>query len=348
MSAPRSEFIAGARATLPLLAGDLPFGLIYGVQGAAAHVPALVIVAMSSVIFAGSAQLIAVTQLGAVPPVPSPVMGLTTLVVNLRHILYSASMGPRWRHLSRGWKWLLAYLLTDEAYAVGNGRYLRADDSPHKHWYYLGAGLALWVSWQLVTLLGVLVGGQIPGRWDPRLLGRALLHRAHPARAAGPRGRRVCHGGRACSRAGQQPAAQARADRRGGRGHRHGHGVRDAGGWAQARPRARIGRMTLWLTVLLGGLITYAERFSLIVPLGPVTLSPVLVRGLRFVPPAVLTAIIVPELLLPHGELDFSLGNARLLAGVLAAVIAWWSRNVILTVVSGMVTLWVLTALLPR
>ena len=166
MSAPRSEFIAGARATLPLLAGDLPFGLIYGVQGAAAHVPALVIVAMSSVIFAGSAQLIAVTQLGAVPPVPSPVMVLTTLVVNLRHILYSASMGPRWRHLSRGWKWLLAYLLTDEAYAVGNGRYLRADDSPHKHWYYLGAGLALWVSWQLVTLLGVLVGGQIPGRWD--------------------------------------------------------------------------------------------------------------------------------------------------------------------------------------
>jgi len=106
--------------------------------------------------------------------------------------------------------------------------------------------------------------------------------------------------------------------------------------------------MTLWLTVLLGGLITYAERLSLIVPLGRVTLPPVLVRGLRFVPPAVLTAIIVPELLLPRGELDFSLGNARLLAGALAAVIAWWSRNVILTVVSGMVTLWVLTALLPR
>jgi branched-subunit amino acid transport protein len=106
--------------------------------------------------------------------------------------------------------------------------------------------------------------------------------------------------------------------------------------------------MTLWLTVLLGGLITYAERLSLIVPMGRVTLPPVLVRGLRFVPPAVLTAIIVPELLLPRGELDFSLGNARLLAGVLAAVIAWWSRNVILTVVSGMVTLWVLTALLPR
>jgi len=106
--------------------------------------------------------------------------------------------------------------------------------------------------------------------------------------------------------------------------------------------------MTLWLTVLLGGLITYAERLSLIVPLGRVTLPPVLVRGLRFVPPAVLTAIIVPELLLPRGELDFSLGNARLLAGALAAVVAWWSRNVILTVVSGMVTLWVLTALLPR
>ena len=165
MSIPRREVLAGARATLPLLAGDLPFGLIYGVQGAAAHVPPIIIVAMSSIVFAGSAQLIAVSQLGAVPPVPYPVMILTTFMVNLRHMLYSASMGLRWRHLTRGWKWVLAYLLTDEVFAVSSGRHQTPDDVTHEHWYFLGAGLTLWTSWQIVTILGVLVGGQVPASW---------------------------------------------------------------------------------------------------------------------------------------------------------------------------------------
>jgi 4-azaleucine resistance transporter AzlC len=153
------------RATLPLLAGDLPFGLIYGVQGAAAGLPPAIILVMSSIIFAGSAQLIAVSQFGAVPPVPHPVMVLTAFVVNLRHLLYSASMGPYVRHLPRRWKWLLAYLLTDETYAATIGRYQTADPVTHKHWFYLGVGLTLWTSWQLVTLLGVLVGTQLPPAW---------------------------------------------------------------------------------------------------------------------------------------------------------------------------------------
>ncbi len=165
VSTPRAEFFAGLRATLPLLASDLPFGLIYGVQGAAAHVPPLITIAMSSIIFAGSAQFIAVTQLGAVPPTPYPILLLTTFVVNLRHMLYSATMSPRWRHLSRAWQFLLAYLLTDETFAITAGRYQQPDASPHKHWFYLGSGVMLWVSWQLVTVLGVLVGGQVPASW---------------------------------------------------------------------------------------------------------------------------------------------------------------------------------------
>ena len=104
--------------------------------------------------------------------------------------------------------------------------------------------------------------------------------------------------------------------------------------------------MALWLTIIAMGVITYALRLSLIGALGQITLPPLLVRGLRFVPPAVLTAIIVPELVLPSGQLDLSLGNVRLMAGSLAAVVAWRSQNVILTVVVGMITLWVLTALL--
>ncbi len=103
--------------------------------------------------------------------------------------------------------------------------------------------------------------------------------------------------------------------------------------------------MALWLTVIAMGLVTFAIRLSLIGALGQVTLPPLLVRGLRFVPPAVLTAIIVPELVLPDGTLDLSLGNARLLAGALAALVAWRSKNVIFTVIIGMGALWILTAL---
>ena len=104
--------------------------------------------------------------------------------------------------------------------------------------------------------------------------------------------------------------------------------------------------MALWLTVIAMGLVTFAIRLSLIGTLGKLTLPPLLVRGLRFVPPAVLAAIVVPELVLPGGEFDFSLGNARLLAGALAALVAWLTRNVILTVIIGMLALWILTALL--
>lgn len=103
--------------------------------------------------------------------------------------------------------------------------------------------------------------------------------------------------------------------------------------------------MALWLTVIVIGVITYALRLSLIGALGRITLPPVLVRGLRFVPPAVLTAIIVPELVLPGGQLDLAPTNVRMLAGVLAAVVAWRSRNVFVTVAVGMTTLWLLSAL---
>jgi branched-subunit amino acid transport protein len=104
--------------------------------------------------------------------------------------------------------------------------------------------------------------------------------------------------------------------------------------------------MALWITIILMGVITFALRLSFIGALSQRALPPLLVRALRYVPPAVLMAIIVPELVLPGGQLDLSLGNARLLAGVLAAGVAWVSKNVFLTVGAGMIVLWLLTALL--
>jgi branched-subunit amino acid transport protein len=104
--------------------------------------------------------------------------------------------------------------------------------------------------------------------------------------------------------------------------------------------------MNLWITIILMGVVTYGLRLSLIALLGRFEVPPLISRGLRFVPPAVLSAIILPELVQPAGQLNLSLGNIRLLAGLLAVLVAWRTRNVLLTVSAGMVGLWILLSLL--
>lgn len=173
LPAPRSpgrEFLAGCRDEAPILLGVAPFGMIYGLLALKAGLPIATAQAMSSIVFAGSAQFIT-TQLVR-DQAPALVVIATVFVVNLRHSLYSASVAPRLRHLGLRWRCLLAYLLTDEAYAVAATRYL-ADDtrpevppSPHRHWYFLGAGLTLWVAWQLSTAAGLVLGAEVPSRWS--------------------------------------------------------------------------------------------------------------------------------------------------------------------------------------
>lgn len=105
---------------------------------------------------------------------------------------------------------------------------------------------------------------------------------------------------------------------------------------------------TMMAVSILGmGLITYLIRLSLFLLPERVMLPPWMLRALRYVPAAVLSAIILPELLLPQGVFDLSLGNERLLAGAAAAVVAWRTRNVLLTVGVGLVLLWILQAAGP-
>ncbi|MFN3491500.1 MAG: AzlC family ABC transporter permease, partial [Anaerolineales bacterium] len=115
---------------------------------------------MSSIVFAGSAQFIT-TQLVR-EAAPSVVIILTIAVVNLRHMLYSASLAPYLKHLSTKWKVLLSYLLTDEAYAPSIIQYEKEGIKPFSHWFLLGAGLALWITWQTSTALGIFLGAKIP------------------------------------------------------------------------------------------------------------------------------------------------------------------------------------------
>ena len=104
----------------------------------------------------------------------------------------------------------------------------------------------------------------------------------------------------------------------------------------------------LGLIILGMGVVTYAIRLSLILLLGRITLRPLLQRALRFVPPAVLSAIIVPELLRSGGALDLSPANPRLLAGLLATLVVWRTRNVFLAIGIGMGALWILQAAIPH
>jgi branched-subunit amino acid transport protein len=98
----------------------------------------------------------------------------------------------------------------------------------------------------------------------------------------------------------------------------------------------------LWLAILGAGAVTFALRLSFIVLLGRVEMPAYLAKALRFVPAAVLTAVVIPLLFYEDGALEVSLGNERLLAGLVAALIAWRTRNVLLTLGGGMATLWIL------
>jgi 4-azaleucine resistance transporter AzlC len=159
----KQEFWSGVRDEAPILLGVIPFGLLFGALTISAQLSSLAAQAMSAIIFAGSAQLIA-AQLVATGS-SGLVILMVVFVVNLRHALYSASVAPHLKSLNTTWKLLLAYLLTDEAYAVTITHYNREGDSETRHWYFLGAGLTLWCSWQISTAIGIFIGAQIPPSW---------------------------------------------------------------------------------------------------------------------------------------------------------------------------------------
>jgi 4-azaleucine resistance transporter AzlC len=159
----RQEFLNGLRGVLPLIVGIVPFGMIYGVLAESAGLPTAAAQATSAIIFAGSSQFALVQLLAADSPAWLAV--LTVVILNLRHLLYSASIAPYFQHLPPRWKAFLAYFLTDEVYAVTILKYERDGFSPNRHWFFLGCGIGLWSSWQISTALGIFLGAVIPADW---------------------------------------------------------------------------------------------------------------------------------------------------------------------------------------
>jgi 4-azaleucine resistance transporter AzlC len=158
------SFWAGVRAEFPLLIGVFPFGLIYGTLALGAGLAPISAQLMSSIVFAGSSQFVAAQLIH--DAAPGVVIVLTIAVINLRHMLYSASIAPYIENLSPRWKGVLAYLLTDEAYAATIIHFEAEGLTPTSHWFFLGAGFSLWFTWQVSSALGILLGTAIPSSWS--------------------------------------------------------------------------------------------------------------------------------------------------------------------------------------
>lgn len=159
-STPTAEFWAGAQAIVPLMIGAMPLGILFGTLAVEQGFSIVEALAMSAFVFAGSSQFIALGLLATGTPLP--LILLTTLIVNLRHLLYALSLLPHIKRLSQQWRFLVGFWLTDESFAVAIDRYRRSDCSPFKHWYYLGAAVLMYSNWQACTVIGVWLGRQLP------------------------------------------------------------------------------------------------------------------------------------------------------------------------------------------
>jgi 4-azaleucine resistance transporter AzlC len=158
----RTDFYAGVKAGAPFLVGLVPFGMVVGVAAVDAGLSPLAAVGLSVIVFAGAAQLAAIELLGR--NAPAAIAAVTALVVNLRMAMYSASIAPYFSRFKRVWRWPMAYLLVDQAYALSIVEFAE-NDGVNRRSFYLGTVLPAWALWQLTTALGAALGSGLPGRW---------------------------------------------------------------------------------------------------------------------------------------------------------------------------------------
>jgi 4-azaleucine resistance transporter AzlC len=143
-----------------MLVGAAPFGVIFGTLAIGSGLPVWLALGLSALVFAGSSQFVAVSLIGSGAALP--VIWLTTLVVNLRHALYSATLLPYARELPARWRWALAFWLTDETFAVVENQLRHRASLKDGAHYWLGSSLAMYANWQLWTVVGVLLGQSVP------------------------------------------------------------------------------------------------------------------------------------------------------------------------------------------
>ncbi|MFT5222124.1 MAG: 4-azaleucine resistance transporter AzlC [Glaciecola sp.] len=156
----RSDFRQGAQDIFPILLGIIPFGLVAGAVAIDTGLTIGDAMALSLFVFAGASQLAAIELLGNQAPIAVAVF--TIAVINLRHLMYSASLAPHFAGLPLRHRVPATFIMTDQSYAVTIARAEEIDDPRRNLAYFLGAAIPLYVTWQLFTLIGTLVGAAIP------------------------------------------------------------------------------------------------------------------------------------------------------------------------------------------
>ncbi len=158
----RRDLMTGVRDIAPILLGVIPFAMVSGITAVGAGIPKHIAMLMSLSMFAGASQLAANQLIGA--GAAWFVIIYTALVINARFVVYSASVAPYLQSLSSPAKWLYAYLLTDQGYALSVLRFRRGDNLD-PHLYYLGISVTIWLTWQVFSAAGIYLGSNIPEHW---------------------------------------------------------------------------------------------------------------------------------------------------------------------------------------
>ena len=297
----RTAFRDGVLAGAPLLVGIVPFGLIFGVTAAGSAVGAGLGFATSIIIFGGAAQLAVVQLIDGDAAIATVV--ITGLVVNSRHVMYSAAMTPYFSEFPSRSRFVLPYLLTDQAFAVSITRYQEVEDPTYRRWFYTGAAMALWVAWQITTGAGVLIGGTTPGALVTRFCDPSGFPCPHGSGGPySPSTRRRTRRWSRCGVGSRRPVPTVDDDR-----SRLRRGGRYNGGKAAA--------MSAWLIVVAVGAGTYLSRLSFIGAFGSRRLPPVAERALAYVAPAIFAALVLPAVLLRDASVDRRSSHESALVG---------------------------------
>jgi predicted branched-subunit amino acid permease len=163
----RAAWKAGLRAVAPALVALAVWGLVTGVAMVKSGLTQAQAVGMSLLLFAGSAQLAALPLIIADAPIW--VVLLTTAVVNLRFVIFSAGLYPYFRHLSMGKRLALGYVTGDVSFALSVSRWAAQPEPPRgsseQTWFYIGICTSTWLAWQLSSIAGIFLGAGIPASW---------------------------------------------------------------------------------------------------------------------------------------------------------------------------------------
>ena len=164
IASPREEFWAGCREIFPVLLGTIPFGLVAGIVAIASGLTPIEGAALSLLSFSGIAQLVTCQLIAADSPALVTIMAAA--VVSLRLLMYSAALAPHLAHLRPRWRALVAFLMTDQSFAMTVKRFSEPGDVRHRHWYYLGTAATLYLTWQAAVIAGIVAGAQVPADWS--------------------------------------------------------------------------------------------------------------------------------------------------------------------------------------